>query len=231
MKKLFFILVILNLAFWGVVRLYETQDSIDWQAREMHADSMKVVTGRLQPTPVATPSPSPVLESVAEPTLVASAPDAQAQAPSVRTCHQLVGVTPDLLTIARSRIKQAKLTAQERTVGETRFWVYIPPLASAEAARKKAEELAGLGVDDFYPINNGSKWQNAVSLGVYSTREAGEKRLAALKASGVRSAQLRDKDDTPRPSTFTFESLSAPDLEALEKISKQLRGVHLQRCS
>lgn len=231
MKKLFFILVILNLAFWGLVRLYETQDSIDWQAREMHADSMKVVTGRLQPTPVATPSPSLVLESVAEPTPVASAPDAQAQAPSAQSCHQLVGVTPDLLAIARSRIKQAKLTAQERTVGETRFWVYIPPLASVEAARKKAEELAGLGVDDFYPINNGSKWQNAVSLGVYSTREAGEKRLAALKASGVRSAQLRDKDDTPRPSTFTFESLSAPDLEALEKISKQLRGAHLQRCS
>lgn len=228
MKKLFFILAILNLLFFGLLKIYETPSPIDWRAREVRADSVKIVTGQLAvsaaPTPVAQAS-APVVV-VAE---LASAPE-----PAVReeqVCRRLVGVTPDLLAIARSRIKTARLTAEERSIGENRFWVYIPPLASAEAARKKAEELAGLGIDDFYPINNGSKWQNAVSLGVYSTREAGEKRLAMLKAAGVRSAQLRDKDDTPRPATFIFSALPIADLEKLEKISKQLRGAHLQNCS
>jgi hypothetical protein len=231
MKKLFFILAILNLAFWGLVRLYETQGAIDWRAREMHADSVKVVTGRLAAAPSATPLPVAQATPALIASALASAPARQEPISLPEVCRQLVGVTPDQLAIARSRIKAAQLIAQERTVGETRFWVYIPPLVSVEAARKKAEELAGLGIDDFYPINNGSKWQNAVSLGVYSTREAGEKRLAALKASGVRSAQLRDKDDTPRPATFTFKALQAKDLEKLEKISKQLRGTQVQSCS
>jgi hypothetical protein len=235
MKKLFFILVILNLVFWGVVKLYETQAPIDWRAREIQAERVKIVTGQsaLSPSPIPAVASeamaSAVIAAVAPTSVPASVP-ASAPSAATLTCRRLLGVTPDLLATARSRIKSARLEAEERSVGETRFWVYIPPLASAEAARKKAEELAGLGIDDFYPINNGSKWQNAVSLGVYSTREAGEKRLAALRASGVRSAQLRDKDDTPRPATFTFKALQAEDLEKLEKISKQLRGTQVQSC-
>ncbi len=47
MKKLFFILAILNLLFFGLLKIYETPSPIDWRAREVRADSVKIVTGQL----------------------------------------------------------------------------------------------------------------------------------------------------------------------------------------
>lgn len=234
MKKLFFILLFINVALFGLIRLHETQSPIDWRSRETNANQVKVVTGQLNSrntvaSEVATAS-VPATSAASAPT-----PSSLAMSSSISTasaiCMKLVGVTAELLPQARSKIKAAKLASEESSVGENRFWVYIPPFASIDAAKKKAEELAKLGIDDFYAINNGSKWQNAVSLGVYSTREAGEKRLAQLKEKGVRSAQLRDKDDTPKAVTLTFRQIGTADREKLEKISSQLRGAELQEIS
>lgn len=68
------------------------------------------------------------------------------------------------------------------------WWVYIPPLADKAEADKKAGELRGLGVTDFFPIQEGPN-RLAISLGVFTAEKGALERLADLKARGVRSAR------------------------------------------
>lgn len=133
---------------------------------------------------------------------------------------------------ARARIKALGLTATESGGAENaKAWVYIPPLENQDIARKKAQEVADLGVEDYFVVNDGGRWQNAISLGIFSSREAGERRLAELRAKGVRSAVVRDKDDTLKPVTFLLKDVSADARQKLEKTSAQFRGVELRESS
>ena len=63
------------------------------------------------------------------------------------------------------------------------YWIYLPPQASKQAAVRKTQELAAKKVDDFF-IVLASKYQNAISLGVYKNRNGAERRLAELREKG-----------------------------------------------
>jgi hypothetical protein len=74
---------------------------------------------------------------------------------------------------------------QAGNVDNTRYWIYKPPLASAEAAQTKADELRKLGVEDFFVVQD-PKWRNAISFGVFRDEKLADKLMADLKAKGVR---------------------------------------------
>lgn len=96
----------------------------------------------------------------------------------------------------------------ERATETGAFWVYIPPIESRPLAQKKLSELKALGVQDYQFMQEAGKWQYAISLGVFSTEEAASKRLAELRAAGVKSARsaAREKD-----SRVTFAVRNADD--------------------
>ena len=100
----------------------------------------------------------------------------------------------------------------------------MPPLENTEAAKQKAQQLADMGVTDYFIVNNGGRWQNSISLGIFSTREAGERHLADLKALGVKSAVVRDRDDTLKQASFSFKNLSDSQAEKLNKLTSQFSG-------
>ena len=91
--------------------------------------------------------------------------------------------------------KFAKLKLSRKAVDAevSGWWVYIPPQVSKPEAEKKASELRGLGVTDYFAIQDGPN-RFAISLGVFSSEKGAQDRLAELKAKGVRSAKM-----TPRP--------------------------------
>ncbi len=74
---------------------------------------------------------------------------------------------------------------QTGAVENTRYWIYKPPLASAEAAQVKADELRKLGVEDFFIVQD-PKWRNAISFGVFRDEQLADKLMTDLKAKGVR---------------------------------------------
>ncbi|MDP8567574.1 SPOR domain-containing protein [Methylophilus aquaticus] len=74
---------------------------------------------------------------------------------------------------------------QTGAVENTRYWIYKPPLASAEAAQIKADELRKLGVEDFFIVQD-PKWRNAISFGVFRDEQLADKLMTDLKAKGVR---------------------------------------------
>ncbi|MBM5571483.1 MULTISPECIES: SPOR domain-containing protein [Deefgea] len=235
MKWLFVFLVLINLGLYGFSKLDTPPANINITQREINASQVRVVTGQLGKTsepssnpdsppaalateaPSPTPSPKPI--ATALPT-----PQATVQA-SAGTCWRWAGVTGEQIENARNKIKSLGLTASETSSGEsTKVWVYMPPLDSLEIAKQKAQQLAEMGVTDYFVVNNGGRWQNAISLGIFSTREAGERHLAELKALGVKSAVVRDRDDTLKQASFNFKNISDAQAEKISKLPATFTG-------
>ena len=78
-----------------------------------------------------------------------------------------------------------KLTQRETSDS---YWVYIPPLKTKAEADKKAADVRGMGITDYYVVQDSDVWKFAVSLGMFKSEEAAANYLAQLKLKGVRSA-------------------------------------------
>lgn len=234
MKWLFFVFLILNVVVFGLINLGGGTNAVDPRARELNASQVQIVTGQL-----ASPKPAASIPAAASaPSSVASQPASQpaakpqaAASPVARklACLRWSGFSIEQANTARSRIKALGLSASESGGAENaKAWVYIPPLTTPLEARNKAQQIAQMGVDDYFVVNDGKRWQNAISLGVYSTRESAERRLTELRAKGVRSAVIRDKDDTLKPVTFMLRNVSAENRQQLEKAGSAFRGIELR---
>lgn len=63
------------------------------------------------------------------------------------------------------------------------FWVYLAPQTSEQMAREKLQELQRKGIKDYMLIQKGGL-KNAISLGVFSSQDSVNRRLAELGDKG-----------------------------------------------
>jgi len=63
------------------------------------------------------------------------------------------------------------------------FWVYLAPQTSDQMAQQKLQDLKRKGIKDYMLIQKGGL-KNAISLGVFSSQESVNKRLAELGEKG-----------------------------------------------
>lgn len=81
-----------------------------------------------------------------------------------------------------------KIGAQVTRIGPAqRYLVYLPPFETREAAASQVQRMQAAGIRDIALITQGAR-SNAVSLGVFSTREHAQRRLSELSEQGY-SAQ------------------------------------------
>jgi len=83
----------------------------------------------------------------------------------------------------------------------SRWWVYIPPLATRQAALQREAELKKQGVDDSTVINDDPNFRYAISLGVFRTEEAANNRADALRRRGVQGMAVGPRDG-PGPRVY-----------------------------
>ena len=120
--------------------------------------------------------------------------------------------------------------ALRRTEETAGWWVFIAPQASRQAALKKAAELKGLGVEDFFVVSEDGEHRWAVSLGVFRNQEAALARLAALRQQGVRSAEVAPRE-TVVPKLWLQVKGVDPALDArLKEVARQVEGSELRAC-
>lgn len=110
----------------------------------------------------------------------------------------------------------------------TRHIVYIPPLASKEAAEKKAAELRQFGIEDFFVIQDNSPLQWGISLGVFKTDEAARNHLAALNKKGVRSAKVGVGGNRV---AFQVRGIDAATKTSIDKIREDFPRQQLRDCA
>ena len=200
MRVLIFLLVLANLLFYAFSHgLFG--DEVNSEAanlQEINPQQVRILSrgeppaGNAPPTEPAagTPEPAP------EPAPVA----ARQEQPAV--CLQssaLAAAERAALQILVST-KFPTFTLQEIPAPAHSWWVYIPPLADRIKADKKAQELKGLGVADYFIVQEGAQ-RHAISLGIFSSEKSASEHLAQLRKQGVRSAVMSarpDKNDTPR---------------------------------
>ena len=88
--------------------------------------------------------------------------------------------------------------AQRTTVeGSASYWVYIPALASKQEAEGKVVELKKLRVPEFFIVTESGPYKWAISLGLFSSKEAATARLDALRSQGVKSARVGERSAKP----------------------------------
>ena len=81
-----------------------------------------------------------------------------------------------------------------KVTGSASYWVNIPPLASKQEADNKAAELKKLGIPEFYVVQENGPNNRAISLGLFSRREAATSSLEMLRAKGVKSARISERN-------------------------------------
>lgn len=83
-------------------------------------------------------------------------------------------------------LKGNEIQTRQRTEGDTKdqyFWIYLSPSDSKDEAMAAIEDLKGKGIKDYKLINKGNL-QNAISLGLFSSQAAVNRRLNELKNIG-----------------------------------------------
>lgn len=110
----------------------------------------------------------------------------------------------------------------ERTMnqGSGHHWVFIPPLPSKQDAEKKAGELKRMGVPEFFIVQEAGAYRFAISLGIFSSKEAATERLAQLREKGVRSAKVGERDLKPPSGTLALQGPEA-QVDSLRQTLKE----------
>ena len=121
----------------------------------------------------------------------AVAPAVNRDTPPVTSVCVEWGVFNNPREVERAANALAKLDFGDRLTrreGNGNFWVQIPPFRSRADADKKAGEIRGLGIEDFFVVLEAGPAQFSISLGVFRTEEAANNHLAQLRSKGIRSA-------------------------------------------
>src|SRR5471032_2871406 len=124
----------------------------------------------------------------------------------------------------------AKLT-QGKQEDVSGFWVYIPPLASRQAATQKTGELKRLGVEEYYVVPDDPKWRNAISLGVFKTGEAANTRRDALLAKGVTGATVGARETQRGKTYFQVREANLTLGAKLNELKQSFAGTEVRECA
>jgi len=106
---------------------------------------------------------------------------------STNSCYRYGPMLEEQLVIGlhdwfRSRNAQARIHFTEEQ-GANMFWIYLTPQQSRENALAVLEEMKNKGIGDYRLISRG-ELVNAISLGLFSSREAVDARLMELQEKG-----------------------------------------------
>src|SRR6266516_798741 len=120
------------------------------------------------------------------------------------------------------RADQLAALATERTK-QTAERAKPPPKANVA-------ELKKLGVEDFYIVQEDSKFRFAISLGVFKTEEAARSRLAELRKKGVRTARVDPRETSVQKVYFSVREVPEALLSRLNDLRQSFAGSELKDC-
>ncbi|WP_029146680.1 SPOR domain-containing protein [Methylophilus sp. 5] len=231
MKRLFWILLLANVAVFAYFKHEASLSAVSSLKPELHPEQIKLLSAQTLATypkrtaaTAPTPEPAPVsppeeLAASSAPVMTSNLPKPEIKAPEIKVadtkpadnkpvekpvpakpaethaavqaaCYEWSGFNMARVTEAANLAQQMNIKTQTNmtSIGQdnVRYWIYKPPLATAEAAQTKADELRKLGVEDFFIVQDDPKWRNAISFGVFRDEKLADKLMSDLKSKGVK---------------------------------------------
>ena len=218
MRALFLLLLLANLGFFAWARYIAPPES---------GLDPAPLTRQIQPDKLRIMGPD-------DPAPAAALPSAPKPASAALACLEWGSFTLADAPRAEKALEGLALgtrIAQRRTEETAGWWVFIPPQPNRQAALKKAAELKGLGVDDYFIVQEEGAQRWAISLGVFRTEEAAQGRLATLREQGVRSAAVGPRDTVVPKVWLQVKGVDAPLEVKLKDIARSIEGSELKACS
>lgn len=211
MRLLVLILLLVNLAFFAWVEYVPASPSGEAQlmAQQINPDAIRLLSA---PQLAVTRKPAPRLVSCIEWSGFSQEDAARAQ-------EAILPLSPGV------QISERKL---EETTG---WWVFMPPQPNRQGAVQKVDELKRLGVEEYFIVQEDVKFRYAISLGIFRTEEAAQKKLEQLQGRGVRTARIG-----PRTTPVNRLSLQLRDLQEsaqpkVVELIKEFPGTTLIDCA
>ena len=136
---------------------------------------------------------------------------------------------PDLTraTAALSALQLADKLSQRQIERDIGYWVYIPPLRNKAVVNRKIAELKALGVREYFVVQSSGHWLNAISLGVFKTRDAAQNFLHDLNTKGVRTARVGERASKLKATLFMLNRVDAATEVKLTAMQKDFAGSEL----
>lgn len=237
MKKLVWLLVLINLsllAYFNLDRILPNTKKATMAA--IHPEKISVLSQQqIQALPKkVTELPTPAeMSTTSVDATIAEKSTIATPTPAANTCYEWGVFSTDKVTGAQIAASNLSLQAKvkEQTLLEAkRYWVYKPPLKSAEAAQAKALELNALGVDELFVVQD-SKWKNAISFGVFEDEKLAISLLKELKAKGVKDVVKALRNQGKGHASLLFSELTAEKVAELKKLKPEFPEADLKAVS
>lgn len=248
MKKSFWILLLANVVLFVVMQQgwLGGSEQLSQAQPALHEDMIRLIEAppTVPPTPVlpaSAPVKAPVIAPVPVKTpMVASAPvhaPIAASSPagdqsSELACLEWGEFSGQDLTRAAAALSALQLgdrLSQFQVEHDIGYWAYIPPLRNKAAVNAKIGELKARGIKEYFVVQDASQWRNAISLGVFKTREAAQLFLNDLRAKDVRSARVGQRASKFNVTLFRLNGISIMTEVKLATIQKDFAGSELKR--
>ncbi len=188
--------------------------------------------------PASTTAPTP---SAPAPAVPASAAAPGAALPAAATvavgpaaCLELSGLIEDDAKRIAERVRADKLASvvAVRPAAETPTWmVYLPAYATRAEADRAASELRKKGFEDFFVIQDNSNMRNAISLGVFSSEDGANGRVATLTSRGFKGAKVMARTSGVQRSRVEARQVRADARTALAQYAKEFPGGEWRECA
>lgn len=221
MRAFFLLLVLANVAFFAwsnFVSESDTQSDPAPLRRQVAPEKLRILPAdALAKAPPAAPAPA--------------APPVPA--PAVVACTEWGAFAATDATRASEALAPLALGARlsQRQVDESAsWWVYYPPRANRQDAQKKAEELKRLGIDEYFILQDEGPFRFALSLGVFKTEAAANSRLEALRAKGVKTAQVGKRETALQKTWFQVRPSEEALAAKLREIAQGFPGSEVRDC-
>ena len=218
MRWLFGLLLAINLIFFAVIQWGEKLTSGNNHAPNQPAlNEEKIKLLAIMPETSA-PTPAVPAASVTAPSPTPPVPQVQPVVDT--TCLEWGEFSSGDLKRANAALTQLKLGEQlSRRQAEysSGYWVYIPPPKKQADIERKISVLKARGVADYFVVQEPGKWRNAISLGVFKTKEAANKLVSKLSEKGIKTPVVGERMSKLK---FTIFVLKNPDAALLAKVTK-----------
>jgi hypothetical protein len=124
--------------------------------------------------------------------------------------------------------RQSRLPVQAQEV--TSHLVYLAPQGGKEGADRRAAELRGLGVTNFFIMSGESPLKWAISLGVFKTEASARILLAALGKQGVQGVRVLARGPQVTRFAYQFRNIDAETRTRITGIATAFPGQQLGPC-
>ncbi|MEN9784160.1 MAG: hypothetical protein RJA24_1503 [Pseudomonadota bacterium] len=117
---------------------------------------------------------------------------------------------------------------QRRVADIDGYWVHMPVMKTKAEVDRKLAELKGLGVADFYVVQDAGPWRNAVSLGLFKSEEAASAELERLRQRGVRSAIITRREKFLKQVSYFVREPSAATIARITELQRDFPAAELK---